>query len=99
MRYLLFDLSEGDDGISTLEAMATTSTLEKHNEALAEAEQVVAWAHQHFPGRHGPVEEGHAWDHELLVQHETGEWITVTLTLGASAEFVAAFLAAFSEAD
>ena len=97
MRYLLFDLSEGDDGISTLEAMTTTTTLEKHQQALNEADEVIAWAHEHFPGRHGPVEDGHAWDHELLIQHETGDWITVTLTLSASPEFVDAFLPVFGD--
>ena len=62
---------------------------------LAEAREVLDWAHAHFPGRHGAVEDGHAWDHELLVQHEDGGWITVTLTFSASPEFAEAFQAVF----
>lgn len=98
MRYLIFDFSDGDDGVATLEAMASTREAE-HATVLAEARQVLDWAHAHFPGRHGPVEEGHAWDHELLVQQEAGGWQTVTLTLTASPEFLEAFLAAYGDVD
>jgi len=98
MRYLTFDLSDGDDGIATLEAMASTRAQE-HGRVLAEAQQVLDWAHSHFAGRHGPVEDGQAWDHELLVQQEEGGWLTVTLTLSASAEFLEAFLAVHGEAE
>jgi hypothetical protein len=45
------------------------------------------------------VEDGNAWDHELLVQHEAGGWITVTLTFSASPEFVDPFLTAFGHAN
>jgi hypothetical protein len=45
------------------------------------------------------VEDGNAWDHELLVQHEAGGWITVTLTFSASPEFAEALQAAFVEVD
>jgi hypothetical protein len=93
MRYLIFDLMEGTDDVFTLEAMATTTDVQAHEAARVEAEQVVAWAHQAFPNRHGPVEEGYAWDHQLLIQHEVGEWINVTLTISASPEFVEAFQA------
>lgn len=98
MRYLIFDFSDGDDGIATLEAMASTRENE-HAAVLAEAQQVLDWAHAHFPGRHGPVEDGNAWDHELLVQQEEGGWLTVTLTLSASPEFLAAFLAVYGEVE
>ncbi|KQV52790.1 hypothetical protein ASC95_08230 [Pelomonas sp. Root1217] len=98
MRYLIFDYSDGDDGIATLEAMASTRA-EEHPRVLAEAQRVLDWAHSQFPGRHGPVEDGQAWDHELLVQHEEGGWLTVTLTLSASAEFLEAFLAVYGEAE
>jgi hypothetical protein len=98
MRYLIFDYSDGDDGIATLEAMASTRAQE-HGRVLAEAQQVLDWAHSRFPDRHGPVEDGQAWDHELLVQQEEGGWLTVTLTLSASAEFLEAFLAVYGEAE
>jgi len=98
MRYLAFDLTDSCDDILTLEAMASTQQAE-HAQVMAEVEQVLAWARAEFGHRQGPVEEGHAWDHELLVQHETGGWITVTLTLSASAEFVDAFLPVFGSSE
>ncbi len=94
MRYLTFDLSDGSDGILTLEAMASTRDAD-HGAAMAEVEEVLAWARAHFGDRQGPVEDGNAWDHELLVQHEAGGWVTVTLTFSASAEFAGAFQASF----
>lgn len=94
MRYLAFDLTDSCDDILTLEAMASTQETE-HAAVMAEVEQVMAWVRAEFGGRQGPVEDGHAWDHELLVQHEAGGWITVTLTISASPEFVDAFLPVF----
>jgi len=96
MRFLQFDHSEGSDGTQTLEAMASTREAE-HAAVMAEVAQVLAWAEAGFGSRRGPVEEGGAWDHELLVQHEAGGWVTVTLTLGATQEFAEAFRAAFDE--
>jgi len=98
MRYLIFDFSDGDDGIASFEAMASTRA-DEHPVVLAEAQQVLDWAHRHFPNRHGPVEDGHAWDHELLVQQEEGGWLTVTLTLSASAEFADAFFAVYGDVE
>ncbi len=98
MRYITFDLTDGSDDILTLEAMASTRQTE-HAAVMAEVEQVLAWAHAEFAGRQGPVEDGNAWDHELLVQHEAGGWVTVTLTFSASAEFAEAFQAKFAEPD
>ncbi|MFG6460826.1 hypothetical protein ACG04Q_04515 [Roseateles sp. DXS20W] len=94
MRHLSFDLSDGSDDILTLDAMASTRAPE-HAAVMAEVEQVLAWARAEFGGRQGPVEDGNAWDHELLVQHEDGGWVTVTLTLSASPEFADAFRAVF----
>jgi hypothetical protein len=98
MRYLTFDLTESSDDILTLEAMASTREAE-HAAVMAEVVQVLAWARVEFGGRQGPVEDGNAWDHELLVQHEAGGWITVTLTFSASPEFVDPFLTAFGHAN
>jgi hypothetical protein len=98
MRYLTFDLTDSSDDILTLEAMASTREAE-HAAVMAEVVQVLAWAQAEFGGRQGPVEDGNAWDHELLVQHEAGGWITVTLTFSASAEFVDTFLTAFGHAN
>lgn len=98
MRHLTFDVTESSDGISTLEAMASTRE-SGHAAVMAEVQALLAWAQVHFGGRQGPVEDGFAWDHELLVQHEAGGWVTVTLTFSASAEFVEAFEAAFAGPD
>ena len=96
MRFLDFDLSDGSDGILTLEAMASTREA-GHAAVMAEVAQVLAWAQAEFGGRQGSVEDGSAWDHELLVQREEGGWVTVTLTFSASAEFAEAFQARFGE--
>ena len=93
MRYLMFDLSDSDDGVHTLEAMASTR-IEAHTAVLAEVQQVLGWAWQHRPDGHGPMADGMTWDHELLVQVEAG-WHTVTLTLAGTADFVAELLVAF----
>jgi hypothetical protein len=94
MRHLTFDLTDSSDDILTLEAMASTRGAE-HAAVMAEVAQVLAWAQAEFGGRQGPVEEGYACDHELLVQHEAGGWITVTLTFSASPEFAEAFQTIF----
>lgn len=96
MRHLTFDLTDSSDDILTLEAMASTREAE-HAAVLAQVQEVLDWARAEFGGRQGPVEDGFAWDHELLVQHEDGGWVTVTLTFSASAEFAEAFQARFAE--
>jgi uncharacterized membrane-anchored protein len=87
LSYLVFDFSEATDGITALEAMASTSA-RQHADVLAEAQQVLDWAWRRFPNSHGPVEEGGDWDHDLQVVMEDGRWHTVTLTLTGSAHFV-----------
>lgn len=96
MNYLSFDLSEGSDGIATLEAMAATSA-EEHAAVMAEIQQVLDWAWQRFPQTNGPVEDGMDWDHDLQIGAEDGDWHAVTLTLSGSANFVEAFLADFGD--
>ena len=98
MRHLTFDLTDGSDDILTLESMASSREPE-HAAVMAEVQQVLAWAQAEFGGRQGPVEDGNAWDHELLVQHEAGGWVTVTLTFSASAEFAEAFQRTYGEAE
>lgn len=97
MRYLLFDLGEGDEGVTTLEAAVSTSS-EQHGAVMAEVQQVLDWAWREFPESHGPAEDGMDWDHDLQVSVEDGGWHAVALTLTGSARFVAAFVAAFGEA-
>lgn len=96
MRYLSFDLGEAGEGITTLEAMASTEAAQ-HPAVMAEVQQVLDWAWQHFPHTHGAADEGHDWDHDLQVMIEDGGWCAVTLTLTGSAAFVAGFLVRFGD--
>ncbi|HET7795981.1 MAG TPA: hypothetical protein VFL64_21510 [Rhizobacter sp.] len=96
MHYLSFDVSDNTEGVTTLEAMASTRA-EQHERVMAEVQQVLDWAWQHFPHTHGPADEGMDWDHDLQVSVEDGGWHTVTLTLTGSAGFVAQFLSAWKD--
>jgi len=96
MRYLSFEATEAGDGVTALEAMASTGA-DRHAAVLAEVQQVLDWAWQAFAHSHGPVDEGHDWDHDLQVVLEDGRWHRVTLTLTGTDRFVAAFLHAFGE--
>ncbi|MBX3619012.1 MAG: hypothetical protein KF891_03320 [Rhizobacter sp.] len=98
VRYLQFDLSDNIEGVVTLEAMASTPAAQ-HAAVMAEVQQVLDWAWQHFPDAHGAADDGMAWDHDLQVQVEDGAWHTVTLTLTAHEHVAAAFLAAFGPLD
>ena len=94
MDFLTFDLTEVDDGVSSLEAMAATA-VEQHAAVMAEVQQVLDWAWHRYPQSHGPVDDGMDWDHDLQVTIEDGRWHMVTLTLSGTARFVQAFIAAF----
>jgi hypothetical protein len=94
MVYLIFDLSEDTEGVTTLEAVASTRA-ERHAAVIAEVQQVLDWAWQRYPHTHGPVDEGMDWDHDLQVTIEDGDWHAVTLTLAGSPRFAEAFVAAF----
>ena len=96
MHYLSFDLSDNDEGVTTLEALAST-TAAQHAAVMDEVQQVLGWAWQHFPHTHGPADDGMDWDHDLQVNVEGGQWHAVTLTLTGSAAFVDAFVRAFGD--
>jgi hypothetical protein len=96
MHYLIFDLSDDAHGITTLEAMASTSAAQ-HAAVMAEVQQVLDWAWRAFPRTHGSVDDGMDWDHDLQVSVEDGGWHAVTLTLTASQAFVDEFVAVFHE--
>lgn len=69
LQYLDFDYSEDDEGTGTWDAMASVAP--GHLPALiGELEQVLAWAHQVFPGRRGPIDEGGDWDFDLQTLRE-----------------------------
>jgi hypothetical protein len=97
MHYLTFDLTDNGPGVTTIEALASTSA-GQHAAALAEAQQLLAWAWSCFPDTHGGVDDGMDWDHDLQVQVEDGGWHTVALTLVGSSRFVDAWRAAFADA-
>ena len=94
MDFLTFDLTEVDDGVSSLEAMAATA-VEQHAAVMAEVQQVLDWAWHRYPESHGPMDDGMDWDHDLQVSIEDGGWHTVTLTLTGTARFVQEFIATF----
>lgn len=98
LRYLSFDLSDGDDGVTTLDALASTPA-DQHEAVMAEVRQVLDWAELHHPGQQGPLEEGGTWLHDLQVQNEPGGWRTVALTFSATPEFSQALLAAFQPTE
>ena len=94
MDFLSFELTEVDDGVSSLEAMAST-TVERHVAVMAEVQQVLDWAWRCYPESHGPLDDGMDWDHELQVVIEDGQWHTVTLTLTGTDRFVQDFIETF----
>ena len=96
LRCLTLDLSDNDEGITTIEALASTSAAQ-HAAALAEVQQVLDWAWRTFPYTHGPVDDGGQWDHDLQVGLEGDGWHAVTLTLTGTPEFAAEFSAAFGD--
>ena len=98
LRYLTVDVSDNDEGVVTIEALASTS-LAQHAAALAEAQRVLDWAWQAFPQAHGPADEGGLWDHDLQVGVEPGGWHSIALTLTGTPEFAREFAQAFPPAD
>ncbi len=94
MDYLQFSLDAVDDGLATLEGLASTPK-DRHARVMAEVKTVLDWAWRAFPDTHGPVDEGGQWQHDLLVTEEPGGWHTVVLTLTGTDEFIAAWHAAF----
>ena len=97
LRYLSFEPSDDADGVLTLEALASTplAAAAIHAAVLAEVQQVLDWAWQQFPHSHGPLDDGHDWDHDLQVAIEVSQWRAVSLTLAASPRFAAALFATF----
>jgi hypothetical protein len=96
LRYLTFDVSDNDEGVVTIEALASTS-LAQHAAVLAEAQQVLDWAWRTFPHTHGPADEGGEWDHDLQVGVEGDGWHAVALTLTGTSGFAREFEAAFGQ--
>jgi hypothetical protein len=94
LRWLTLNVSDNDDGVVTIEALASTDA-GGHPFALAEAQAILDWAWQAFAGTHGPADEGGLWDHDLQAGAEPGGWHSVALTLTGTPEFARAFAAEF----
>jgi len=97
--HLAWQTSDDDHGRVTLEAMASRRRDDPRTAAAVEAElqQVLDWAHREFGPDPGPLDEGHALDHDLQRHDEADGWHTVTLTLAASPAFHAAFIERFGD--
>lgn len=63
--YLDFEYSEDGQGIGTFDAMASTTQPQQTAAVRAEVARVLAWAHDHFPGARGPLDEEGEWDYDL----------------------------------
>lgn len=71
LRYLDFDHSEDAEGNGTWDAMASVTP--QHLDALlGEISAVLAWAHAHYPGPCGPLDEGGDWHFDLQALSEDG---------------------------
>lgn len=97
MHYLTFDIDEIADGISSLEAMASTQAAQ-HAAVMSEVQLVLDWAWRRFPLSHGSIDDGMDWDHDLQVGVEQERWHSVSLTLTGTDRFVREFLAEFGPA-
>jgi hypothetical protein len=95
LRLLTVDVSDNDEGVVTIEALASTPA-GRHAAAQAEAQQVLDWAWRAFPHTHGPADDGGEWDHDLQLHAEGDGWHAVTLTLTGTPEFARAFAAEFT---
>jgi hypothetical protein len=98
LRWLTLDTSDNDEGVVTLEALASTPQAQ-HAAALAEAQAMLDWAWRAFPHTHGPADDGGEWDHDLQVGVEDGGWHAVTLTFTGTPEFARALAAEFVDGE
>ena len=71
--YLVFDRSEGDDGVGSWDALAQPRAA--HSTSLMHETSALLQGLQERWGPPGPLDEGHAWDFELQVRDEQDhEW-------------------------
>jgi len=96
LQYLTVDVSDNDEGVTTIEALASTSAA-RQAAVMAEVRQVLEWAWRRYPHTHGPADDGGEWDHDLQAGVEGGGWHAVALTITATAEFARDFVAEFDE--
>ncbi len=69
LQYLIFDRSEGTDGLITFDTMASVQAA--HWPAvLSEVSQVLVWAHAEFGTSQSQMDEPDGWDVDLQAQQE-----------------------------
>jgi len=68
LQFLVFDESDDPDGWRTWEALASPAA--QHNAALLDEVQNLTQAITTILGPPGPVDEGHAWDMDLMVTQQ-----------------------------
>ena len=98
LRWLVFEASEGDDGIETFDAEAAGRTPAQQHEIEAEIAAVLAWAQAVFPGGPGALDAGAPWDEARQQTPGTDGWTTLALTLCGGPAFAEAFSAVFAAA-
>jgi hypothetical protein len=96
LRLLTLDISDNDEDVVTIEALASTPAA-RHPAVLSEAQSVLEWAWRAFPHTHGPADDGGEWYHDLQVGVDGDGWHAVTLTLTGTPEFARAFADAFTD--
>lgn len=69
LQYLDFDYSDSDNGCGTFDALASCAP-EQLPLLHAELRQVLAWAHEDFPGLRGDIDQAGEWDYALSSQRE-----------------------------
>ncbi|WP_225785228.1 hypothetical protein [Xenophilus sp. Marseille-Q4582] len=92
--YLLFEASEGDDGVGLFEAMADVPAA-RAGAVQAEVDAVLAWATRHFGAVRGPVEEGGEWDAHLEIADTADGRRSFTFSVAGTPAFCAALADAF----
>lgn len=75
LEYLDFDYSEDEQGIGNWDAMASVQA-SRVPALAAEIESVLTWAHWHFEGRQGAIDDGGDWDYDLQSQDDEGRALT-----------------------
>ncbi|MEK8086418.1 hypothetical protein WNB94_08380 [Aquabacterium sp. A3] len=97
LQFLVFDVSEGTDGVHTFDALASVQA-DQRMALAAEAEVVRRWCRMAFAQGPGPLEDGHPWDEDLHWQTE-GAWHTLSLSVTGTDAFAQAFMDAWLHSE
>jgi hypothetical protein len=96
LQFLEFDFSEDPDGGGSFDAMASVRPAQLAA-VRAEIAGVLEWAETAFAGQRAPLDEGGEWDLDLQerVDGASPLWHVLTLSIGGSTAFCAAFIQRF----